>query len=207
MTREIVIRRDGERPVGLAHRVTRATQEVQIERQRVRPGHFQKKFGRELLKFWQLDEISMEKAAKQTLADLKVVSVRSIRQPVGSLSGGQRQSVAVAKAVLRQAQMVILDEPTAALGVTQTRNVLELIARLASQGIGVILISHNLNDVFAVADRVAVLRLGYLVAAGPKSQFDSESIVDLMTTGTSKRLAAQAAEPASSSHQGSPSEH
>jgi len=163
--------------------------------------------GRELLKFWQLDEISMEKAAKQTLADLKVVSVRSIRQPVGSLSGGQRQSVAVAKAVLRQAQMVILDEPTAALGVTQTRNVLELIARLASQGIGVILISHNLNDVFAVADRVAVLRLGYLVATGPKSQFDSESIVDLMTTGTSKRLAARAAEPASSSHQGSPSEH
>jgi ABC-type sugar transport system ATPase subunit len=157
--------------------------------------------GRELLKHWVLDEVSMEKAAKRTLADLSVVTVRSVRQPVGSLSGGQRQAVAVAKAVLRQAQLVILDEPTAALGVTQTRVVLDLITRLKSQNVAVIVISHNLNDVFAVADRVAVLRLGRLVAVGPKAQFDTESVVDLMTTGTSKRLAATPAEQASGSPQ------
>ena len=150
--------------------------------------------GREPLKHWQLDEVSMETAAKQTLADLSVVTIRSIRQLVGSLSGGQRQAVAVAKAVLRQAKLVILDEPTAALGVTQTRVVLDLIRRLKSQNIAVVVISHNLNDVLAVADRVAVLRLGHLVAVGPMAQFDAESIVDLMTTGTSKRLAAVPAE-------------
>ena len=109
----------------------------------------------------------------------------------------------MAKAVLRQAKLVILDEPTAALGVTQTAVVLELIHRLKDQGIAVIVISHNLNDVFAVADRVAVLRLGRLVSVGPVAQYDSESIVDLMTTGTSKRLAAVTAEPSS----GSSSEH
>jgi len=172
--------------------------------------------GREPLKHFQLDEVGMEIAAKQTLADLKVVSVRSVRQPVGSLSGGQRQAVAVARAVMRQAKLVILDEPTAALGVTQTRVVLDLIARLKSQDIAVIVISHNLNDVMSVADRVAVLRLGRLVAVGPTSRFDAESIVDLMTTGTSRRLAASAgsgasaesqAEPAVSTQQGSPSEH
>jgi ABC-type branched-subunit amino acid transport system ATPase component len=159
--------------------------------------------GRELVKNWILDETAMEKAAKQTLADLSVVTVRSVRQPVGSLSGGQRQAVAVARAVLREAQLVVLDEPTAALGVTQTRVVLDLIARLRTQGIAVIVISHNLNDVFSVADRVAVLRLGRVVAVGPKEQFDTESVVDLMTTGTSKRLATVSAE----SSAGSSSEH
>jgi ABC-type multidrug transport system ATPase subunit len=159
--------------------------------------------GRELLKYWTLDETAMEKQAKQTLADLSVVTVRSVRQPVGSLSGGQRQAVAVARAVLRQAQMVVLDEPTAALGVTQTRVVLDLIRRLKTQGIAVIVISHNLNDVFSVADRVAVLRLGRVVAVGPKERFDTESVVDLMTTGTSKRLANVPAE----SSAGSSSEH
>ena len=122
---------------------------------------------------------------------------------MGSLSGGQRQAVAVARAVLRQARLVILDEPTAALGVTQTRVVLDLITRLKSQGIAVIVISHNLNDVFSVADRLAVLRLGHVVSVGPKARFDAESVVDLMTTGTSKRLAAVPAEQSS----GSPSEH
>jgi ABC-type sugar transport system ATPase subunit len=146
--------------------------------------------GRELTKFWQLDEISMEIAAKKTLQDLKVVSVRSIRQPVGSLSGGQRQAVAVAKAILREAKLVILDEPTAALGVTQTKNVLDLISRLASQGIAVIVISHNLNDVMSVADRIAVLYLGTMAAVGPKDQFDVASIVDLMTTGSTQRQGA-----------------
>jgi ABC-type sugar transport system ATPase subunit len=147
--------------------------------------------GRETIKHWQLDEISMELSAKRTLQDLKVVSVRSIRQPVGSLSGGQRQAVAVAKAIMRDAKLVIMDEPTAALGVTQTHNVLELIGRLAGQGIAVIVISHNLNDVMSVADRLAVLYLGTLAAVGPKGQFDTQSVVDLMTTGTSTRLAEQ----------------
>ena len=165
--------------------------------------------GQEPVRHWQLDEITMEKTAKQTLADLSVVTVRSVRQPVGSLSGGQRQAVAVAKAVMRQAKLVILDEPTAALGVTQTRVVLDLIRRLKSQNIAVIVISHNLIDVMSVADRIAVLRLGRLVAVGPKSQFDAESVVDLMTTGTSKRLAAQPAEPSDPAAQssGSSSEH
>ena len=159
--------------------------------------------GRELVKYRVLDESAMEKAAKSTLSDLSVVTVRSVRQPVGSLSGGQRQAVAVARAVLREAQLVVLDEPTAALGVTQTRVVLDLIRRLKTQGIAVIVISHNLNDVFSVADRVAVLRLGRVVSVGPKEQYDAESVVDLMTTGTSKRLAAVPAESSS----GSSSEH
>jgi len=159
--------------------------------------------GREPVRHWVLDEVTMEKQAKRTLADLSVVTIRSVRQPVGSLSGGQRQAVAVAKAVLRQAKLVIMDEPTAALGVTQTRVVLDLIHRLKTQGIAVIVISHNLTDVMEVADRVAVLRLGQLAAVGPLPQFDSQSIVDLMTTGTSKRLAAVPAEPSS----GSSSEH
>jgi D-xylose transport system ATP-binding protein len=159
--------------------------------------------GRELTRYRVLNETSMEKQAKSTLADLSVVTVRSVRQPVGSLSGGQRQAVAVARAVLREAQLVVLDEPTAALGVTQTRVVLDLIRRLKTQGIAVIVISHNLNDVFSVADRVAVLRLGRVVSVGPKDRYDAESVVDLMTTGTSKRLGAVPAESSS----GSSSEH
>ena len=130
--------------------------------------------GREPVKSLSLDEIAMELTAKQTLADLSVTTVRSIRQPVGSLSGGQRQAVAVARAVMREPKLVILDEPTAALGVTQTRVVLDLISRLNSQNIAVIVISHNLTDVFAVADRIAVLRLGRLVATAPASDFDAE---------------------------------
>jgi ABC-type sugar transport system ATPase subunit len=163
--------------------------------------------GREPVRHWVLDETRMEKDAKRTLADLSVVTVRSVRQPVGSLSGGQRQAVAVARAVLRQAKLVIMDEPTAALGVTQTRVVLDLIRRLRDQGIAVLVISHNLNDVQAVADRVAVLRLGQMVSVGPLAQYDAQSIVDLMTTGTSRRLAAAPAGPPSASPPGSFSEH
>jgi D-xylose transport system ATP-binding protein len=144
--------------------------------------------GRELVTHWQLDEITMELTAKKTLQDLKVVTVRSIRQPVGSLSGGQRQSVAVARAIMQDAKLVILDEPTAALGVTQTQMVLDLIARLAEQNIAVLVISHNLVDVMAVADRIAVLYLGTMAAVGPKDQFDNQSVVDLMTTGASARM-------------------
>ena len=145
--------------------------------------------GHEMLRGGLLDEVNMELTAKQTLADLRVVSVRSIRQPVGSLSGGQRQSVAVAKAVMLDARLVIMDEPTAALGVTQTELVLDLIKRLSSRGHAVIVISHNLNEVFQVADRIAVLYLGGLAASGPAADFDTQSVVELMTTGTSARVA------------------
>jgi len=139
--------------------------------------------GRERLRHRLLDEDEMEKAAADTLAGLRVTTVRSIRQPVGSLSGGQRQSVAVAKAVMWNSQLVIMDEPTAALGVTQTEMVLELIRNLRDQGLGVIVISHNLNDVFAVADRIAVLHLGRMVVEGVASSFDRQSVVEYMTTG------------------------
>jgi ABC-type sugar transport system ATPase subunit len=131
-----------------------------------------------------LDEISMEKTAKKTLADLRVTTVRNMRQPVGSLSGGQRQSIAVAKAVMLDAKLVIMDEPTAALGVSQTALVLELIERLAKRGIAVLVISHNLTDVFRVADRIAVLYLGRLVATGPAAEYGTASTVHWMTTGT-----------------------
>src|SRR3954451_16798761 len=120
--------------------------------------------GRERTRHFALDEESMERAARETLSELRVTTVRSIRQPVASLSGGQRQSVAIAKAVLWNSKLVIMDEPTAALGVAQTRNVLDLVRTLADRGLAVLLISHNMNDVFEVADRIAVLFLGRLVA-------------------------------------------
>jgi D-xylose transport system ATP-binding protein len=137
-----------------------------------------------------LDEGRMEKATRKTLSDLSVTTVSSIRQPVLSLSGGQRQSVAVARAVMARSKLVIMDEPTAALGVSQTRMVLDLIRRLAGQGVAVIVISHNLNDVFAVADRIAILYLGRLVAVGPAAEFDRQSVVEYMTTGYLDRHAA-----------------
>jgi ABC-type sugar transport system ATPase subunit len=140
--------------------------------------------GHEMVKSGLLDEIDMEKEARKTLADLRVTTVRNIRQPVGSLSGGQRQSVAVAKAVMLDAKLVIMDEPTAALGVKQTALILELIERLAGRGIAVLVISHNLTDVFQVADRIAVLFLGRLVTQGPKSDFTTDSAVHWITTGT-----------------------
>jgi D-xylose transport system ATP-binding protein len=156
--------------------------------------------GHEPLRRGLLDEVNMELTAKQTLKDLAVTTVRSVRQPVGSLSGGQRQSVAVAKAVMQEAKLVIMDEPTAALGVSQTELVLSLITQLASRGHGVIVISHNLNDVFRVADRIAVVYLGRMVAEGPAKEFDRQSVVDLMTTGMSTRLGdGSANEPAPSS--------
>jgi ABC-type sugar transport system ATPase subunit len=131
-----------------------------------------------------LDEIRMEQSAKKTLADLRVTTVRNIRQPVGSLSGGQRQAVAVAKAVMLEARLVIMDEPTAALGVSQTALVLDIIEQLARRGIAVLVISHNLTDVFRVADRIAVLYLGRMVSAGPVANYDTNSTVHWMTTGT-----------------------
>ncbi len=143
--------------------------------------------GRERVHRAFLDEDSMERAAAETLASLRVTTVRSIRQPVATLSGGQRQAVAVAKAVMWNSRLVMLDEPTAALGVAQTMMVLELIRRLKDHGLAVMVISHNLNDVFEVADRIAVLRLGRMVAQDWLSSFDRQSVVDFMTTGESSR--------------------
>ena len=140
--------------------------------------------GHEVRRHLLLDEVSMETTAQQTLSDLRVTTVRNIRQPVGSLSGGQRQAVAVAKAVMLDAKLVIMDEPTAALGVSQTELVLDLITRLSGRGIAVIVISHNLTDVFRVADRLAVLYLGRLVSSGPIADYDTASAVTLMTTGS-----------------------
>jgi ABC-type sugar transport system ATPase subunit len=147
--------------------------------------------GRERLRhLFLLDEESMEISARETLRSLAVTSVRSIRQPVASLSGGQRQSVAIAKSVLWNSKLVIMDEPTAALGVAQTEVVLKLVRRLAEQGLAVLLISHNMNDVFQVADRIAVMQLGRMVAVRPVAELDRQIVVDLMTTGFSTRLVA-----------------
>ena len=148
--------------------------------------------GRERLRRGVLDEDSMERTAAETLASLRVTTVRSIRQPVASLSGGQRQSVAVAKAVMWNSKLVIMDEPTAALGVVQTRQVLDLITRLRDRGLAVMVISHNLNDVFEVADRIAVMYLGRLVVQHDASKFDRQSVVEYMTTGGSSRSGGRA---------------
>jgi D-xylose transport system permease protein len=143
--------------------------------------------GREVLTAGLLDEDSMERSASKALSDLRVTTLQSVRQPVASLSGGQRQSVAVAKAAMWNSKLVILDEPTAALGVAQTKQVLDLVRHLAGKGLAVIMISHNLNDIFSVADRLAVLRLGKLVGAGDASQFDPQMAVELMTLGQTSR--------------------
>jgi ABC-type sugar transport system ATPase subunit len=145
--------------------------------------------GREGIRHGLLDEEAMEKAAAKTLGDLSVTTVRSIRQPVASLSGGQRQAVAIARSVLWNSKLVIMDEPTAALGVSQTEMVLELVARLAGHGLAVIIISHNLNQVFEIADRMAILYLGRMVASGPIADFDHQVVVDYMTVGRSERRA------------------
>jgi ABC-type sugar transport system ATPase subunit len=146
-----------------------------------------------------LDVDDMERAAAETLAGLHVTTVRSIRQPVATLSGGQRQAVAVAKAVMWNSKLVLLDEPTAALGVAQTRMVLDLVKRLKDHGLAVMVISHNLNDVFEVADRIAVLHLGRMVAQDWIGAFDRERVVDFMTSGgSSRQLVAASATPQAS---------
>jgi ABC-type sugar transport system ATPase subunit len=144
--------------------------------------------GRERVRRKSLDEESMERAAKETLSSLAVTTVRSIRQPVASLSGGQRQSVAIAKAVLWNSKLVIMDEPTAALGVAQTAMVLDLVRKLAERGLAVLLVSHNMIDVFEVADRIAVLHLGKMAAVRPIEEVDTQIVVELMTTGVSTRM-------------------
>ncbi len=144
--------------------------------------------GRELTKGIILDEGTMERRATETLAGLSVRTLKSVRQLVASLSGGQRQTVAIARAVLWNSKFVILDEPTAALGVAQTEQVLNLVRRLADQGLGVLLISHNLNDVFQVADRIACLYLGRMAAQVKTSEVNSNQVVQLITTGRSDSL-------------------
>jgi D-xylose transport system ATP-binding protein len=140
--------------------------------------------GRETLtSFRRLNEPKMEQAAANVLKDLSVTTIQSTRQIVAGLSGGQRQSVAVAKAVLWNSKLVILDEPTAALGVAQTRQVLDLVKRLGEQGLAVILISHNMSDVFEVADSITVLRLGQNVAEFKTSETNQREVVEAITAG------------------------
>jgi D-xylose transport system ATP-binding protein len=138
-----------------------------------------------------LDETTMEKRASDTLASLSVTTIRSVRQTVAGLSGGQRQSVAVAKAVMWNSKLVILDEPTAALGVAQTRQVLDLVKRLGETGLGVVLISHNLHDIFEVADKITVLRLGQNVAEFKTSDVTQTQVVESITAGTLSKVPGQ----------------
>jgi D-xylose transport system ATP-binding protein len=130
-----------------------------------------------------LDELTMEKRANDTLASLSVTTIQSVRQTVAGLSGGQRQSVAVAKAVMWNSRVVILDEPTAALGVAQTRQVLDLVKRLGQQGLAVVLVSHNLHDIFEVADTITVLRLGQNVAEYKRADVTQTQVVEAITAG------------------------
>ena len=174
--------------------------------------------GRETKKFGLLNERAMEQQARETLASLSVRTVKSVRTLVSSLSGGQRQTVAIAKAVLWNSKIVMLDEPTAALGVAQTRQVLDLVRRLADQGLGVVLISHNMNDVLEVADRVCAMYLGRVAAdvavdelrpddadailaelgpVGGKAEIKDRSrkrLVDLITSGRSGDIGLQRVE-------------
>jgi D-xylose transport system ATP-binding protein len=131
-----------------------------------------------------LDESSMESASRETLDSLSVTTLRTVRQVVAGLSGGQRQSVAVAKAVMWDSRIVILDEPTAALGVAQTRQVLNLVRRLAERDLGVVIISHNLHDIFECADRITVLRLGQKVALFDRAATSQQEVVHAITAGT-----------------------
>jgi D-xylose transport system ATP-binding protein len=139
--------------------------------------------GREASRLSVLQEPPMEAKTKETLAILRVTTIKSIRQPVATLSGGQRQSVAVARAVMWNSRLVILDEPTAALGVAQTEQVLALVNRLAEQGLAVILISHNLHDIFETAHRIAVLRLGRNAGLFERTKTTQEEVVHAITAG------------------------
>ena len=146
--------------------------------------------GREKKSGVTLDESQMESLAKKTLDGLSVRTVKSIRQKVESLSGGQRQTVAIARAVLWNSKVVILDEPTAALGVAQTEQVLKLVRQLADNGHAVIVISHNLNDVFQVADNIAAMYLGTMAAQVEKTKVSQNDVVQLITTGKSEKVGA-----------------
>jgi len=145
--------------------------------------------GRELHDWlYRLREPAMEQHTAETLKSLAVTTIRSVRQTVATLSGGQRQSVAVARAVMWNSKLVVLDEPTAALGVAQTEQVLELVRRLGSQGLGVMLISHNLHDVFETADRISVLRLGRNVGVFERRNTTQQAVVEAITAGVPTKV-------------------
>jgi D-xylose transport system ATP-binding protein len=145
--------------------------------------------GRELNRAQILQEAPMEQHTAETLKSLAVTTIKSVRQTVATLSGGQRQSVAVARAVMWNSKLVILDEPTAALGVAQTEQVLSLVRRLGEQGLGVILISHNLHDVFETADRITVLRLGRNVGVFERRSTTQQAVVEAITAGVPTKVA------------------
>ena len=140
-------------------------------------------------RLFRLNEYAMEQRTLETLQSLSVTTIRSVRQAVASLSGGQRQSVAVAKAVQWNSRLVILDEPTAALGVAQTRQVLDLVHRLADRGLAVVLISHNLHDIFEVATRITVLRLGQDVGVYERDKTTQQEVVQAITAGIPTKVA------------------
>jgi D-xylose transport system ATP-binding protein len=144
--------------------------------------------GREVNRFQVLNEAEMEQNTAKTLKSLAVTTIGSIRRPVATLSGGQRQSVAVAKAVQWNSKLVLLDEPTAALGVAQTEQVLALVRRLGEQGLGVVLISHNLHDVFETADRITVLRLGRDVGVFDRRTTTQQAVVEAITAGVPTKV-------------------
>jgi len=134
-------------------------------------------------RLYRLKEPEMENRTAETMRSLAVTTIRSIRQPVATLSGGQRQSVAVARAVMWNSKLVILDEPTAALGVAQTEQVLALVRRLAEQGLSVVLISHNLHDIFETAHRITVLRLGRNAGVFERAKVTQQEVVHAITAG------------------------
>ncbi|MEV6246091.1 ATP-binding cassette domain-containing protein [Streptomyces sp. NPDC051742] len=139
--------------------------------------------GRELRRFGVLDEVRMDQRAHELLDTLSI-RIPSVRIPVASLSGGQRQTVAIARSLIGAPKVVILDEPTAALGVEQTAQVLDLVERLREQGLGTILISHNMVDVMAVADRIAVMRLGRNNGFFDRRSTTTEEIISAITGAT-----------------------
>jgi D-xylose transport system ATP-binding protein len=154
--------------------------------------------GREANRFQILNEAAMEHSTTATLKTLAVTTISSVRQPVATLSGGQRQSVAVAKAVHWNSKLVILDEPTAALGVAQTEQVLALVRRLGEQGLGVVIISHNLHDIYETADRITVLRLGRNVGIFDRRTTTQQTVVEAITAGVPTKVSGirSTAEPA-----------
>jgi D-xylose transport system ATP-binding protein len=145
--------------------------------------------GREANRWQVLDEAAMEERTAATLKSLAVTTIPSLNRPVATLSGGQRQSVAVAKAVQWNSKLVILDEPTAALGVAQTEQVLALVRRLGEQGLAVVIISHNLHDIFETADRITVLRLGRNVGIYDRRTTSQQEIVSAITAGMPTKVA------------------
>ncbi len=135
-----------------------------------------------------LKEPIMEQKTAETMKSLAVTTIKSTRQPVATLSGGQRQSVAVARAVMWNSKLVILDEPTAALGVAQTEQVLALVRRLAEQGLAVVIISHNLHDIFETATRITVLRLGRNVGIFERATTTQQEVVAAITAGVPTKV-------------------